>query len=69
VSASVITSIPGSSVAHAVVTDECREKKGDWTCYDEALHRLREQYAKVVKGWPVGNGAKIHIVLTVERAE
>jgi hypothetical protein len=65
----VTTPIPGSSVAHVVVTDECREKKGDWTCYEEGLRRLREMYATICKGWPVGKKAKIHLVMTVERPE
>lgn len=58
--------IPGAA-KHAIITDECRRNKGDDAVIEEALQRLRDEWPKVAKGWPVGSGGRFHVVLIVER--
>jgi hypothetical protein len=61
------TTIPGIKARHAIVTDTCRANRGNDGVIDEVFDRLRDSYLAASKGWPVGNGAKFHFVLTVER--
>jgi hypothetical protein len=63
------TTIPGSSAAHCVITEMCRENRGQTGAFDEAAYRLREQYEAIAAGWPIGKGATIHLLLTIERPE
>ena len=62
-----MTTIPGSKAKHCIVTDACRENRGDWPAVDEALERLREEALLCIKGWQNRPGAQFHFVLTVER--
>jgi hypothetical protein len=59
--------IPGVAAKHAIITDECRQNRGDAGAVEEALRRLREEYDNVARGWPVGSGGRFHLVLVVER--
>ncbi len=59
--------VPGTAAVHAVISDACREGRGDAGAIDEAVERIRRGYLQVAEGWPVGAGAKIHVVLLVER--
>jgi hypothetical protein len=61
------TQIPGAKARHAIVTDACREKRGDIGALEEAISRILATYLEVVAGWPVGKGVRIHLALTVER--
>ena len=53
---------------HYVITDACREMHGDGEgVVDETLGRLREEMLGVLRGRPVGQGAKLHVRFSVER--
>ena len=60
------SSIPGMKAEHAIITDACRENRGDEGAFDEAVRRLREQYIACVAGWKDRPGVKFHVALTVE---
>lgn len=49
------------------ISDVCRSNRGNDGAIDEALQRVREEYAELVKGWPVGKDAKFRVVLIFER--
>ena len=60
--------IPGTTAKHAIVTDACREARGDEGAVDEALSRLREEsLVYMLPCWPKGKGLKLHFVLSAER--
>lgn len=59
--------VPGVSAKHAIITDICRENRSDAGAFEEAIARLRSEYEALCQGWPVNNGAKFHVVLTLER--
>lgn len=59
--------IPGQLALHLVVSDACREGRGEQGAIDEAVERLRREYAHLLTGWPAGSGVRFHIALTVER--
>ena len=61
------STIPGGTARHAVITDTCRTNRGDVGAFEEAVSRLREEYGRIVRGWAIGTGVQIHVVLTVER--
>lgn len=58
--------IPGIKTLHAVVTDDCRNNRGEVEAADEALRRLRDAYIDIAKFWADKPGVKFHFVLTVE---
>ena len=60
---------PGLCALHAVITDQCRENRGDAGALDEAFDRIRQQYERSVKGWRGTPGVKFHVLLTVERPQ
>ena len=60
------TCIPGSSVSHPVITDRQRIDLNDYGAFSAAVQQLKTRYLAVAQGWPVGSGAAIHIVMTVE---
>jgi hypothetical protein len=64
----MIQYIPGAA-KHAIITDQCRQNKGDQAVMDEACERLRDEWRHVAAGWPVGSGARFHVALIVERPE
>ena len=59
--------ISGAPAKHAIITDECRRNKGDTAVIEEALQRLRDEWAHIAKGWPIGAGGRFHVVMAVEQ--
>lgn len=64
-----MTNIEGIKAEHSIISDECRSNHGDDGALKEAIRRLEEVYNKTCNGWTIGKGAKIHIVMTVERPQ
>lgn len=58
--------LPGIKARHMIVSDACREGKGDQEALDEALKLLGQEYSALLRCWPVGKNARFHFVLTVE---
>lgn len=61
--------LPGMIAEHAIISDTCRENRGDMGAFDEAVRRLREEYARCIEGWRGTPGVTFHLALTVERPE
>lgn len=64
------TTIDGSCALHAIITDECRANRGNVGALGEAYRRLLAQYRQATDektGFKIGDGAKFHVVLTIER--
>lgn len=59
--------IPGSAAAHAIITDVCRQNRTDEGAWQEAAARLHREFQAIARAWDVSRGAKVHLVLTVER--
>ncbi len=64
-----MTTVPGIKAVHAIISDACRTGRGEDGAIEEALRRIRQEYDACRPAWPVGKGARFHVVLTVERAE
>ncbi len=62
------STIPGFVAKHAIITDECRLGRGANGAFEEAVERLRLEYAQCVEGWK-DHKVNFHIVMTVERLE
>ena len=60
------TKIPGIQAKHAIISDNCRQLRGDEGAIDEALDRLKQEYVKLMEHWPLGKEVKFHVVLTVD---
>lgn len=60
--------IPGIKALHAVITDACRQGRGEEGAIDEALARLRDQYLGLAKFWSDKGGVQFHLVLTVDKS-
>lgn len=60
----VKTTIPGVKAAHAIISDDCR-RGGDE--FNRACDKLRPLYDQLCEGWGIGKGAKMNIVITIER--
>ena len=58
--------IPGVKSCHAMISDTCRETRGDREAFETAARMLQNEYAGLIQFWKKGRGAKIHLVLTVE---
>lgn len=63
------TIVPGIKAQHAVISDTCRTGLGEYMAFEEAMRRLRHAYEQACNGWTIGKGAKIHVVLTVQRPD
>ncbi len=61
------TKIPGLCATHRIISDDCREAKGDETVRAEVRESVNHAVARALDGWEKGKGAKIHVVVTVER--
>jgi len=57
--------IPGIKARHVTITDECRENRGEYAAFQEAMERIFREYCETLKYWPIGKGAGFHLVLTV----
>jgi len=60
------TTIPGICAKHAIITPDCRRGRGDESAAIEAMERVSDELFKLMEEWPE-DGARFHIVLTVER--
>ena len=60
------TEVPGTQACHKWITDECRAN-GDDQAMEQALGYARRAMERVLDGWPVGKGVRIHVAVTVER--
>lgn len=58
--------VPGAQVAHAVITFECRNNRGDFGAFDEAVKRLRTQYDQLVALRGDEIDVHFHMILSVE---
>jgi hypothetical protein len=65
----MMATIPGSIIRHAVISDECRTGHGDQGVADEALARAKESIELILNWWAQGSGAKVHVVVTLEKPE
>lgn len=63
------TTMPGLSYSHVIITDDKRRQKGIDGAIDEALMFIRDQYYALCSDSSVGDGARFHLVLTIERPE
>lgn len=61
------TTTPGMTAHHAIITPTCRENRGIDGAINEALMRIRAEY--LLCQVPENDGAKFHVVLTVEPPE
>lgn len=62
-----MSQIPGIKGAHCIISDECRSNHGDIGAFNEAMRRLRDEYERCANNWTIGRGAKLHLVLSLER--
>ena len=64
------TKIPGTSVMHTIITPNCQKIHGEGGlgAFDEACRRIREDYARCIKGWKDSEiKPTYHLALTMER--
>lgn len=64
------TTIPGVRAIHTIITPNCRAIHGNagLGAFDEAVRRVREEYARCLKGWQDSEKQPdYHLVLTVQR--
>ena len=61
-----MTRVRGLKALHAIITDACRQGRGNEGAIDEALRRIRQEYLACVAAWPLNRGVKFNVVLTVE---
>lgn len=58
--------VPGAQVAHAIITFECRNNRGDLGAFDEAVSRLRSQYDQLVALRGDEIDTHFHLILSIE---
>lgn len=61
------TPIPGIAAITCVISNECREGRGDQGAIDEALSRLRSTMVDTLNRWPKTKGATFFVAFTVDR--
>lgn len=58
--------IPGMAASHQIITKQCRENRGTFDAFEEAVSRLGIAYdALAVKG--IADDTEIHLVLVVQQ--
>jgi hypothetical protein len=62
-----MTEMPGSPVAHAIITEECRRNRTDEGAWDEAVARAKAEFDAIVEGWRGRPQPTLHLVLMMER--
>ena len=58
--------VPGVQVAHAIITFECRNNRGDFGAFDEAVNRLRAQYDQLASLRGDEVDLHFHLILSLE---
>jgi hypothetical protein len=58
--------IPGIKAKHAIITPVCRANRTNVGAFEEAVQRLRDEYAACLEANEQSN---FHLVLTVERPQ
>ena len=58
-----------ATAKHCIITDECRQNRGDIGAAVEAIERVQDELKILLQNWPVGNGTTFHLKLEVERAQ
>lgn len=61
--------IPGQKAKHTFITDACRSGRGDMGAFDEAMERLRAEYASLLAKNPKDHDIRYHLVLTIDWPE
>ena len=62
--------VDGVSVLHTIISPQCQQVHGNLGlgAFDEACHRIREEYARCVEGWKDSEKKPTyHLVLTMDR--
>lgn len=60
--------IPGSTAAHAIITPECRQNRGDGEAWVEAARRMLAMYESIIDGWKdAEQQPTIHLALILQR--
>ncbi len=57
---------PGMCARHAIVTNNCREMRGDDGAFDEVVQRMRGEYDRVCEGRGREEGLEIHFAMIVQ---
>jgi len=53
---------------HCIISDTCRvNHNGDENAFTVAIEKLKKEYNKLYRAWPVGSNVKFHITLDLER--
>jgi len=63
------TILPGSKGMHAIISDICRDLHGDEKAFEIAVVQMKKIYDRICKNFGKESGVKLHIAITVERAE
>lgn len=60
--------VPGICAQHAIITEQCRQNRGDAGAFNEAMRRLFMAYEGSLVGWrSQGKEPNIHVILSVEK--
>lgn len=54
------------TAVHAIITDTCRDNRGDGNAFEEAVRRCSAEFEVLRKIHLLGHGVKFHIKLEVE---
>jgi len=57
--------IPGMTASHQIITHTCRANRGDGGAFEEAVSRIRDQYADIVAREPDPT-TELHLLLVVQ---
>ncbi len=63
-----MSNVPGITAKHAIITPTCRANKGNSDAFREAVERMFTEYDLLIRHRGE-DGARYHLVLSVERAE
>ena len=61
------TPVPGLSASCAVITNTCRQGRGDEGAIDEALARIRKVMVDTIPRWSHDKNATFFVTFTVDR--
>lgn len=61
-----VNHVPGLKAGHQIITDECREIRGDEGAREAAVEAINRRVQNLMGSWASGERAKIHIAVYVE---